>query len=198
MRAASSIPRAERHVHDPGRALPFQGQTDDDLMLLARDGLESAFEELVRRYQVELLRVAARHLGDSALAADLAQNTFLQVYGALHRYEARGLFRAYLHRVLLNQCRMARRSAQVSLRALEHSEFVQGGDEPQVLEREKRRDLERALNRLSDKLRDVVVLRYCGDLDYEQIAQSLSLPIGTVKRRLFDAMAKLREMVEPR
>jgi RNA polymerase sigma-70 factor, ECF subfamily len=179
-------------------SLPFQRRADDDLMRLARDGVESAFDELVRRYQVELLRVAARHLGGNALAPDLAQNTFLQVYGALDRYEARGAFRAYLHRVLLNQCRMARRSAQISLKALENSEFWRGSDELYVVEQEKRRDLERALNLLSDKLRDVVVLRYCGDLDYEEIAQTLSVPIGTVKRRLFDAMAKLREIVEPR
>lgn len=167
-------------------------------MQLAREGEDSAFDELVRRYQLELLRVAARHLGSSALAPDLAQNTFLQVYAALDRYEARGMFRAYLHRVLLNQCRMARRSAQISLRALERSEFERSSDESHILEREKSRDLERALNRLSEKLRDVVVLRYCSDLDYEEIAQALAVPIGTVKRRLFDAMAKLRELVEPR
>jgi RNA polymerase sigma-70 factor, ECF subfamily len=173
-------------------------QSDDDLMQLAREGVDSAFDELVRRYQAELLRVAARHLGGSALGPDLVQNTFLQVYAALDRYEARGTFRAYLHRVLLNQCRMARRSAQISLRALERSELERGTDEPHTLEREKCRDLERALNRLSDKLRDVVVLRYSSDLDYEEIAQALAVPIGTVKRRLFDAMAKLRELVEPR
>jgi len=177
---------------------PFKGQSDDDLMKLARSGVDSAFDELVRRYQLELLRVAARHLGSRALAPDLTQNTFLQVYGALDRYQARGAFRGYLHRVLLNQCRMAHRSARVSQKALEQSEFEPSADDSQFCERDKRRDLERALNRLSDKLRDVVVLRYCGDLDYEEIAETLAVPIGTVKRRLFDAMAKLRELVEPR
>jgi RNA polymerase sigma-70 factor, ECF subfamily len=198
MRAAPNIStiRSERDQHEG--SLPFQRRTDDDLMQLARDGVDSAFDELVRRYQVELLRVAARHLGSRALAPDLAQNTFLQVYGALDRYEARGAFRAYLHRVLLNQCRMSRRSAQISLRALENSNLWRGSDELYVVEQEKRRDLERALNRLSEKLRDVVVLRYCGDLDYEEIAQALAVPVGTVKRRLFDAMAKLREIVESR
>jgi len=198
MRASPSIPRPRPPDRGRGSSLAFEHQSDDDLMRLAREGVDSAFDELVRRYQVELLRVAARHLGGSALAPDLAQNTFIQVYAALDRYEARGAFRAYLHRVLLNQCRMARRSAQISSRALEHSEISRSADEPQVLEREKWRDLERALNRLSEKLRDVVVLRYCGDLDYEEIAQALSVPVGTVKRRLFDAMAKLREIVEPR
>jgi len=176
----------------------LQRQCDDDLVRQAREGVDGAFDELVRRYQVELLRVAARYLGSNALAPDLAQNTFLQVYGALDRYEARGAFRAYLHRVLLNQCRMAHRSAQISLRALQHSEFGRSSDDLHILEREKQRELERALNGLSQKLRDVVVLRYCGDLDYEDIAQTLAVPIGTVKRRLFDAMEKLRELVEPR
>jgi len=199
MRAPSiSRPRQQEDKEEDVRdSTQFARRSDDELMKLAREGVDSAFDELVRRYQVELLRVAARHLGSSALAPDLAQNTFLQVYGALDRYEARGTFRAYLHRILLNQCKMAHRSAKISLRALQHSEFSPGADEPQILEREKRRDLERALNCLSEKLRCVVVLRYCGDLDYEEIAQTLAVPVGTVKRRLFDAMAKLREIVEP-
>src|SRR6478735_7118646 len=193
MSAAQSIPRQDRDD-----SMPFEREDDDDLMRLARQGVDSAFDKLVRRYQAELLRVAAKHLGNGVLVPDLVQNTFLQVYGSLGRYEARGVFRAYLHRVLLNQCRMARRSSQISLRALERSGLGRSFDEPHILEREKQRDLERALNRLSDKLREVVVLRYCGDLDYEEIAQTLAVPIGTVKRRLFDAMAKLRELVEPR
>ena len=69
---------------------------------------------------------------------------------------------------------------------------------PYLLAQERRRDLERALSSLTDKLRVVVLLRYWGDLDYEEIAEILAVPLGTVKRRLFDAMAKLRELVEPR
>ena len=65
-----------------------------------------------------------------------------------------------------------------------------------VLQRERQRDLERAVAGLSTKLRDVVVLRFCAELNYDEIAETLDIPMGTVKRRLFDAMAKLREELE--
>ena len=181
---------------DGGSAMSCR--SDDDLMLLARAGVEGAFDALVVRHQGRLLRVAARQVGVRALAADLAQNTFLEIYRALGRYQARGAFRSYLYRVLLNQCRMTRRSAQVALRALEDSAPPLSGDDTEILDRERRRDVERALDGLSNKLRDVVVLRYCADLDYDEIAVTLGIPLGTVKRRLFDAMAKLREMLEER
>jgi RNA polymerase sigma-70 factor, ECF subfamily len=171
-------------------------RSDDELMLLSRAGVAGAFDVLVVRHQARLRRVAARQVGGKALAADLAQNTFLEIYRARDRYQGQGAFRSYLYRVLLNQCRMTRRSASVAQRALDDSQPPRSGDDTELLQRERRREVERGLDGLSEKLRDVVVLRYCADLDYEEIAQTLGLPLGTVKRRLFDAMAKLRELLE--
>jgi RNA polymerase sigma-70 factor (ECF subfamily) len=62
--------------------------------------------------------------------------------------------------------------------------------------RERFRDVQVALGGLSEKLRAVVLLRYSADLGYDEIADTLEIPVGTVKRRLFDAMTKLREAVE--
>ena len=171
-------------------------RSDDELMLLARGGAEDAFDALIERHQERILRVAYRCLGEAALAADAAQNTFLEVFRALSSYQARGKFTAFLYVVLLNQCRMTKRSARAERRALDASAERVGLDEASMLAREHGRDLQRALARLSDKLRDVVVLRYGADLSYDEIAETLSIPVGTVKRRLFDAMAKLREMLE--
>ena len=68
--------------------------------------------------------------------------------------------------------------------------------EARILQRERERDVEAALARLSDKLRDVVVLRYSAGAGYEEIAATLAIPVGTVKRRLFDAVEKLRRLLE--
>lgn len=68
--------------------------------------------------------------------------------------------------------------------------------EARILARERDRDLERAVGRLSEKLRDVISLRYAGELGYDEIAETLGLPVGTVKRRLFDAVEKLRQILE--
>lgn len=174
------------------------GLTDDELMLLARGGVESAFSTLIARHQARVLRLAARYLGHESLAADVAQDTFVEIFRALAQYQARGKFTSYLYRVLLNRCHMTWRSARAEQRALE---FVAEGasqvvDDVELLLRERRRDLSLALGRLSEKLRSVVLLRYSAGLSYDQIAGTLEIPTGTVKRRLFDAMTKLRDGLE--
>ena len=171
--------------------------SDDDLMLLARGGVVGALDTLIERYQARVLRLAGRYVGDAVLAADVAQNTFVALFRSASQYRACGKFKAYLYRLLLNQCRMARRSLRSQVRAL--TDLQESRLSPEhVLQRERQRDLERAVAGLSGKLRDVVVLRFCAELSYDEIAETLEIPTGTVKRRLFDAMAKLRdELGEP-
>jgi RNA polymerase sigma-70 factor (ECF subfamily) len=186
----------------PAEPEALGGRDDDELMLLARGGMAGAFAALVRRHQARVLRVAARRLGRGALAADVAQNTFLEIYRALPRYQPRGRFRSYLFRVLLNQCGMARRAARLDARALAAAALPPPPDaapatqEAEILARERGRDVEAALARLGSKLRDVVILRFSAELSYDEIAETLAVPVGTVKRRLFDAMEKLRRLME--
>jgi RNA polymerase sigma-70 factor (ECF subfamily) len=186
---AATMAEGERPAHE--------SRTDDELMLLARGGLDEAFDVLVRRHQARVLRMAGRLLGRSALAPDVAQNAFLEIYRGLARYQAQGKFPAYLFRVLLNQCRIAARSAKRAGVVPEEAPATPGGasGESLILARERQREVEAALQRLSERLRTVVVLRHSGGLSYEEIAETLDLPLGTVKRRLFDAMEKLRGML---
>lgn len=176
-------------------------------MLLARGGMMEAFDELVRRYQARVLRVAARRLARRELAPDVVQNAFVDLYRSLPRYQPRGRFQAYLFRAVVNQCRMAERAARsegryrVPLNNTAESTFsdVPAGDgsaEARILARERERELEQAVARLSEKLRDVISLRYAGGLGYDEIAETLGLPLGTVKRRLFDGVEKLRQILE--
>lgn len=183
---------AERAPRLEGLAL----RSDDELMLLARGGRDDAFDTLIRRHQRPVLRVALRYLGETALSADVAQNTFVALLRALPDYRANGQFKAFLYRILLNQCRMARRSERSLQRVLDQASNVMEQEAHEVLLREQRRDVERALLRLSDKLREVVVLRFGADFNYDEIGETLGIPTGTVKRRLFSAKAKLREMLE--
>lgn len=167
-------------------------------MLLARGGLESAFATLIQRHQARTLRLAVRYLGRESLAADVAQDTFVEIFRALPQYQAHGRFSSYLYRVLLNRCHMTWRSARAEQRALiavgeDASDDV---DEADLLLRERRRDLTVALGNLSEKLRSVVLLRYSAGLSLDEIADTLEIPTGTVKRRLFDAMTKLRDSLE--
>src|SRR4051812_26214680 len=175
----------------------LESRTDDELMLLARGGLDAAFATLIRRHQARTLRMAVRYLGRDALAADVAQDTFVEIFRALPTYRAHGKFSSYLYRVLLNRCHMIWRSSRAERRALEYaSEDTTDIPDVELLLRERRRDLRVALGELSEKLRSVVLLRYSAGLSYDEIAETLEVPIGTVKRRLFDAMTKLRESLE--
>jgi RNA polymerase sigma-70 factor, ECF subfamily len=191
-RRLSLVPSAE-----PGsEAVPLVSRSDDELMLLARGGARGAFDTLVRRHQTRVLHVAARRLGGSAAAADAAQNAFLEIYRALPRYQARGIFAAYLYKVLLNQCRATARSRRFEGQLDAPLPEATPSAEGEILARERQRDVDAAVGRLGDKLRDVVLLRYGAGLAYEEIAASLGVPIGTVKRRLFDAMERLRQSLE--
>jgi RNA polymerase sigma-70 factor (ECF subfamily) len=178
----------------------LSSQSDDDLMLLARGGQGRAFDELVRRHQTRVVRIAARYLGDAASAADAAQATFVELYRALPRYQAQGRLAAFLYRVLINQCHMAKRARRAQGRALDTLSIEPAAatsiPDQAILARERTREVEHALARLTPKLRDVLVLRFAGELSYEEIAKVLKLPLGTVKRRIFDGMEKLRVIME--
>lgn len=194
------MPRRPTLVGPPADAAgesPLRDHTDDELMLLARGGIEGAFDTLIRRHQQLVLRLAFRYGRNPAWAADVAQNTFVEVYRALPRYRAHGKFKSYLYQILLNQCRRSRRSARTELRALDILMRAPADAPAEVLAREQRREVEVALDTLSAKLRKVVLLRFGADLTYKEIAELLEIPVGTVKRRMFVAIAKLREELEP-
>jgi RNA polymerase sigma-70 factor (ECF subfamily) len=181
-------------------AVPLDTRDDDELLLLTRGGRGDAFAVLVRRHQQRGLRIAHKYLGDLASAKDVVQATFVEIYRALPRYQPRGQFPAFFHRVLLNQCRMTHRARFYAKRAREDARTTNMEHAPAsddlILARERRTEVERAVRRLSHKLRDVVVLRFAGDLAYEEIADALGLPIGTVKSRLAAGIERLTELLD--
>jgi len=171
--------------------------TDDDLALRASRGDRSAFDRLVHRHQASSLALAARYLGDASLARDAVQAAFLEVYRALPKYEPRGRLVFWLRTVVLNQARMLGRSTRIRERLTgtysnEHHVEV-GGPEEWVATRQRRAALDAGLAKLSDKLREVVVLRYVTGHSLDEIAEVLDVPVGTVKSRLFAGMAALKE-----
>lgn len=166
-------------------------RSDDDLMRLARAGTRGAFEALVRRHQTQTLRLCYRYLGSSALAQDAAQNTLVELHRYLPRYEPRGQFPALLRRIALNQCRMLVRSARHGLPEVDVPSSVDD-PESEILRAERQRELARALAKLPERHRRVVALRFGADLSYQEIADTIGSPVGTVRSRLFDGLKKLR------
>jgi RNA polymerase sigma-70 factor (ECF subfamily) len=184
----------------PSPEMATLAQKDDDsLLLIARGGAPAAFDEVVRRYQQKAVHIANRYCGNVTAARDIAQATFVAIYRALPAYRPRGRFSSYFYRVLLNECAMAHRSLRNEGRALgtlSAPAMCSETPESEILARERERELHLALGRLSERLRVVVALRFGGDMSYQEIAEALELPLGTVKRRLFDALEKLHDLLE--
>lgn len=173
----------------------MEHREDDALMALSREH-RAAFDTLVARHQHALLRIAAKYLGDVAAAKDVCQAVFLEVYQSRHRYQPRGRFTHWLRRVLLSRCHIAARKGRLVERTRPEPGPTPSQPDELILAEERRRLVEAHVSKLSEKHREVVVLRYAGEHPLEEIADILEVPLGTVKSRLFAAMAALSDSMK--
>jgi RNA polymerase sigma factor (sigma-70 family) len=162
----------------------------------ARTGDVAAYETLVRRYQDLAMRTAYL-VAPEADAADAVQDAFLKAHAALPRFRDGAPFRPWLLRIVANEARNRRRSADrragLAVRAsgLAGSE-VAASPESEVLAGEEREQLRAALGRLRDEDREVIGARYFLDLSEAETAEALALRPGTVKSRTSRALGRLR------
>jgi len=170
--------------------------TQTDLIQRTIAGDQAAFGMLFDEYKNLVYKTAFLLLDDAYEAEDALQEVFLKVYHALGTYQSsRGAFTTWLHRITVNHCLNRKRKSNPVAGSLE----IVDGASPKSLAMEDRlaeeQVLQAALNRLSSKLRPVVVLRYFHELSYAEIAQVLEIPLGTVQSRLNSALKQIqREM----
>ncbi len=189
-----------------------QTAPDEELMGRYRDeGRPELFDELVRRYERELYRYLARYTGDSTLAEDVFQNTFLQVHLKKDLYEDGRPVRPWFYAIATHQAvdalRKAGRHPTVSLDRKSGGDgttelgalidlMVAEGPSPlaNLQTRERAEWVRSSIARLPVILRETLLMAYYQDLKYREIAEALDIPVGTVKSRLHAAIAKLQEM----
>jgi len=157
-------------------------------------GEDSAWEALLKAYARKIYNLCYRFTGRAEEAEDVTQEVFIKVFQTLKTYQAaQGSFATWLNRVarnhLVDHYRRARKDRVTSSLEDEQPEAEQKPSqhmEPtsQVESRERREVLQLALDKLSPDLREAVILRDLQDLDYEEIAQVLRVPQGTVKSRI--------------
>jgi RNA polymerase sigma-70 factor (ECF subfamily) len=189
---------------------PLSTCSDEELLARFRRGQSEAFGALMRRYERELYGYLRRYLGDSDLAEDVFQNTFLQLYIKSDQYEMGRPVRPWLYTIATHQAIDAlRRNGRHQALSLDQNQRESPDGEVRTLlelveargpgpldaaEGSERRDLVRAsVDRLPDFLRQVVVLAYYQGLKYREIAEVLGIPVGTVKSRLHAALIRLQE-----
>ncbi len=183
---------------------------DPDAILavaLARD-LERSFEHLVIAYRARIVTFVARMLHDDARAEDVAQDVFVRAYRALQTYPAERRaslrLRSWLYAIAHNLTRNVFRDAPPPSDSLEYDDGTpraglvdgQPGPDQLVLRAEAWDDIGDAIARLSQALRPAFVMRYVDELSYEEIAESLDQPIGTVKASAHRGLLAVRAHLE--
>lgn len=176
--------------------------TDAELVRRIRAGDESAFRALVDRHSDGLYRMAYSVMGSAADAEDVLQETFLGAFNRLSAFEGRSSVKTWLVRILLNQASKVRRSQRVrKADPLPEQIGPASGDEkyagssPAAAVQSKV-DVNEMLQTLSPEHREVIVLRELRQMSYDEIADALRIPRGTVESRLHRARQELKRRYE--
>ena len=181
----------------------MEGRPLDDIALVerARNGDVNAYEELVQHYQQLAFRVAYQVTGDAADAEDAAQEAFVNAYYALGRFRPGAPFKPWLCRIVANEARNRRTSAQRRTVLAQRALVAQSsGDSAQSPEdaaeaSEFRSTIVAALRRLREDDRLILAYRLFFDLSEAEMAEALDCPRGTVKSRLSRALTRLRAVL---
>lgn len=166
-------------------------------------GDEHAIELLVRQYEADVFRLALSIVGDTAEAHEITQETFIAMLRSLSSYEERKSFKAWLYTIALNHSRshLRKRKTLEKLRhtltaifRIETQKLV--SPEESVILSEQEKVLWDHLNRMDERFRTVVVLRYFHELSVPEISEILSVNEGTIHSRLHTARERLRQALE--
>lgn len=167
------------------------------LLRRARDGEREAISVLVNRHRTRLTNLAFQITRDRADAEDAAQEVLLRALDKLPSFRGESEFSSWLYRLTLNFClekrRLDQRRAEILAQHLGESEAVASSHERQL---ETRQLIERALDALSEPQRVALLLREWQGFSYQEIAEILQLPIGTVRSRLSKARRQFQVAYE--
>ncbi|MBI4575524.1 MAG: sigma-70 family RNA polymerase sigma factor [Planctomycetes bacterium] len=189
--------------------------SDEELMLMFKYGDLSAFDLLFEQYRSPLMGFLVRMLGDRGMAEDVFQETFLRVARFRHRYEPKARFRSWLYRIALNCGRNAlkergRQGANVlflhrkvstaageDLELLDQAPAVSVSPLKRLEEEELKERVQLAIAQLPERYREAYILYELQGLKYEQIAEVLEIPLGTVKTNLHRARRMILDLIRP-
>ncbi len=165
------------------------------IVLKARAGDGTAFEELVHRFQDMAVGYAARILNDFQLAEDAAQDAFIEAFQVLPQLKEPSAFPAWLRRVVYKQCDRYRRPQSFHKTVSIEVDTLSNMPEPDevITYRERHRIVRKAIGELPELEREAILLCYYGDQPQREIADFLEVPLTTLKKRLFSGRQRLKE-----
>jgi RNA polymerase sigma-70 factor (ECF subfamily) len=181
---------------------------DEQLVERAQKGDKRAFELLVRKYQYKIVQLVGRLVGE-ADSQDVAQETFIKAYRALSSFRGNSAFYTWLYRIGINTAKnylVARRrrpsNQDIDVQDAEqfgHTLQMSDVDTPEalLLTEEIKTKVEETIAKLPADLRQAITLRELEGLSYEEIAEAMDCPIGTVRSRIFRAREAIDAVLEP-
>jgi RNA polymerase sigma-70 factor (ECF subfamily) len=173
--------------------------TDDELVRLAQAGNAGAFDQLVVRHQAAVFRAALAALRSPADAEEAAQDALVRAWQKLGAFRGDSSFRTWLLSIAWNRALSRRRSMsawfarRAPVEAADRVRVDGAGPLDALRQRELTRHVTAAIDGLSPKLRDALLLAQAGEYGYDEIAAMLQVPVGTLKSRVFDARRKVKQ-----
>lgn len=200
---------AKGQKQDTGMQMTDQQASDKQLVSRVQKGDRRAFDLLVLKYQHRILSLVGRFISDYAEAQDVTQEAFIKAYKALPSFRGDSAFYTWMYRIAVNTAKnhLISRGRKTPTQDidLDDAEFFTGEaamketDTPDgLLQRDQLRDVVfDAIEQLPDELRRAVTLRELEGMSYEEIAEAMECPIGTVRSRIFRAREAIDKKMQP-
>lgn len=184
---------------------------DQELVARVQQGDKRAFDLLVQKYQHKIVKLISRYVRDPDESLDVAQETFIKAYRALANFRGESAFYTWLYRIAINTAKnhlvaLGRRPPDTDIDAadavqldMESSVSLRESDTPEhmAIKDEIERTIFRAIEDLPEDLRTAITLRELEGLSYEEIAEAMNCPIGTVRSRIFRAREAIDMKLKP-
>ena len=187
------------------------GERETDQLLVERvqKGDKTAFDVLVKKYQHKIISLIMRYVPDHAEAMDVAQEAFIKAYNALARFRGESAFYTWMYRIAINTAKnhLVAQGRRPPLSDVDASDAEQysvdsrlketASPEHELLTTEIEQTVHDAIEALPEDLKTAIVLREMEGMSYEDIAQAMECPIGTVRSRIFRAREAIDDRLRP-
>lgn len=184
-------------------------ELDKDLVLRVQQGDKSAYDLLVIKYQHRIIQLVNRYVKDPSEAQDVAQEAFIKAYRALGNFRGDSAFYTWLYRIAINTAKnyLVSRSRRYSdyqvdiqdAEQVENAPQLKAMDTPEnlLLNDEIVKVIKSAIEKLPEEMKVAIMLREFEGMSYEDIAQTMECPVGTVRSRIFRAREAIDEKLSP-
>jgi len=199
----------EFKIGDSGMQNPPAQDTDEQLVARVQQGDKRAFDLLVLKYQHKIIAIISRFVRDSAEVHDVAQEAFIKAYRALGNFRGDSAFYTWIYRIAVNTAKnhlvsRGRRPPATDV-DVEDAEFLSGADglrditspEHELMKDQLEEVVYKAIQSLPEDLRTALTLREMEGMSYEEIAEVMDCPVGTVRSRIFRAREAVDRHIAP-